>query len=90
MSGVRYTCPSQDVTDAEPESLAEDDEKELSVVHPARPTTDSVEPREPWEPEEKTRLGFGVMFFIFHERDSWVFWWIFESGSKPGRTAQDV
>ena len=26
----------QDVMDAEPESLAEDDEKELSVVHPAR------------------------------------------------------
>lgn len=42
-----HTCPSQqDVTDAEPESLAEDDEKELSVVHPARPTTESLEPAE--------------------------------------------
>ena len=27
----------QDVVDAVPEDLAEDDEKELSVVHPARP-----------------------------------------------------
>jgi len=26
--------------------LAEDDEKELPVVHPARPTTESLEPAE--------------------------------------------
>ena len=35
---------SQDVADAEPESLAEDDEKELSVVHPAR-----CRKRFPWD-----------------------------------------
>ena len=36
MSRVFRCRHSQDVADAEPESLAEDDEKELSVVHPAR------------------------------------------------------
>ena len=65
------------MTDAEPESLAEDDEKELSVVHPARPTTELLEPAE-------VSIGSDV------ERDSWVFWWNFESGRKPGHPAPDV
>ena len=37
MLNTQGVCQSsQDVADAEPESLAEDDEKELPVVHPAR------------------------------------------------------
>lgn len=27
---------------------------------------------------------------MVHERDSWVLWWNFESGRKPGRPVPDV